>query len=218
MAQPSTTEPYVQQPILTARLALDPPSANDDQVMGAMLSDIETMAYLRFMTKESTGGWTAQDLISRRETQTLAIAERRGSTFYIHDRSTGELAGVMGANVINQRDRNAIVGIILWKKYHSGGYGTEALYELMRGLFEDLKMHKITYETTELNIGMRKFLEDKCSNKLAYVRKDEIWNEPWNKFVDLWQYEIFEDDWPHIRAALLDSLKRGAEKNTTAST
>ncbi|KAF9895472.1 hypothetical protein BX616_009626, partial [Lobosporangium transversale] len=138
--QPSQTNNNVS--IETARLTLDPPDAKDDQAMGAMLSDPETMVHLQFMAKSWQGGWTAEELISRREAQTKAIEEKRASTFYIHDKSTGELAGVMGANTINTRDRNAIVGIILWKKYWSGGYGTEALYELMRGLFEDLKMHK----------------------------------------------------------------------------
>lgn len=136
-------EPYVQPFFETARLTLDNPSADDDVAMGAMLSDLDTMTHLRFMTKEAQGGWKPADLTARRETQCKAIAEKRGTTYYIHDKKTGELAGVCGANTINVLDRNAVVGIILWKKYWSGGYGTEALYEMMRILFEDWNMHKV---------------------------------------------------------------------------
>ncbi|KAF9985186.1 hypothetical protein BGZ65_011493, partial [Modicella reniformis] len=158
----------------TARFSLDPPSSRDDAVMRAMLSDQETMVFLRYMAREWQNGWTAEEIIARRENHCKLIAEKQASTFYIHDKSTGEFAGVMGANIINIKDRNATVGIILRKRYWSGGYGTEALYELMRGLFEDLKLHKLLYETTENNMGMRKFLEQTCGVPLAYVRRDEI--------------------------------------------
>ncbi|KAF8937851.1 hypothetical protein BGZ58_002059 [Dissophora ornata] len=215
MAAPQ--ESNIQSTIESTRLTFDPPSAKDDTVMGAMLSDPATMVFLGYMAKEWQGGWTAEELVTRRENQVKAIEEKRGSTFYIHDKSTGELAGVMGANVINVKDRNAVVGIILWEKFWSGGYGTEALYELMRGLFEDLKMHKILYETTESNVGMRKFLEQTCGVPMVYVRRDEIWclaNKTW---ISLWQYEIFEDDWPRISVILKDNMKRGAAKHATSA-
>ncbi|KAG0216493.1 hypothetical protein BGX28_000007 [Mortierella sp. GBA30] len=205
----------IQPTIETARMTLDPPSEKDDVAMGAMFSDVETMAFLRWKTKEQTGGWTKVDIVDRRETQSKLIEQKKGSTFYIHDKSTGELAGVMGANVINTEDRNAVVGIILWKKYWSGGYGTEALYELMRGLFEDLNMHKIAYETTERNVGMRKFLETTCGVPLEYIRRDEFVCPNLKEWVSLWQYEIFEDQWPRIKATLLENMKRGAAKHAS---
>ncbi|KAF8979650.1 hypothetical protein BGZ46_005175 [Entomortierella lignicola] len=180
--------------------------------MGAMLSDPETMVFLRYMAKEWQGGWTAEELVARRENQCKAIEEKRGSTYYIHDKSTGELAGVMGSNSINHRDRNAVVGIILRKKYWSGGYGTESLYELMRELFEDLKMHKILFETTESNKGMRNFLEKTCGVPLSYVRKDEVWCLATQKWITLWQYEVFEDDWPRISSTLLGKINRGGSQ------
>ena len=141
--QDQKQEPYIQPRFETARLTLDNPSADDDVAMGAMFSDLDTMTHLRFMTKEAQGGWKPADITARRETQCKAIAEKRGSTFYIHEKKTSELVGVCGANMINVLDRNAVVGIIIWKKYWSGGYGTEALYEMMRILFEDWNMHKV---------------------------------------------------------------------------
>lgn len=143
---------FIQPRFETARLTLDPPSSEDDIAMGAMFSDLPTMEHLRFNTKEAQGGWSSEDIIARRERQCKLIEERAGSTFYIHDKSTGELAGVCGANTINTKDRNAVVGIILWKKYWRGGYGTEALYEMMRGLFEDWNMHKVTRKEKEMRV------------------------------------------------------------------
>ncbi|KAG0370828.1 acyl-CoA N-acyltransferase [Gamsiella multidivaricata] len=201
----------------TARLSLDPPSAVDDAAMGAMLSDPATMVHLQYMAKSWQGGWKPEELVARRENHIKTMNDKRGSTFYIHNKSTGELAGVMGANMINMKDRNATVGIILSKKYWSGGYGIEALFELMRGLFEDLKLHKLLYETTEANVGMRKFLEETCGVPMAYIRKEEVWCQATEKWLSLWQYELFEDDWPRIRAILLENMKRGAAKHATTA-
>ncbi|KAF9410564.1 hypothetical protein BGZ94_001605 [Podila epigama] len=206
------SEIHIQLPIETARLTLDPPSAEDDKAMRDMFSDIETMAYLRFKTKEPHG-WTMPEIVDRRELQEKGIADKTISTYYIHDKKTGELAGVMGANLIKIPERNATVGIILWKKYWHGGYGTEALYELMRDLFEERHLHKITYETTEPNVGMRRFLEETCGVPLTYILKEEFMCPSTNKWVSLYNYVIFEEDWPRIKAALLENMKRGAAKH-----
>ncbi|KAG0328133.1 hypothetical protein BGZ99_006149 [Dissophora globulifera] len=208
-------QPELALTMESARLTYDFPSDKDDAAMGAMLSDPATMTFLRYMAKGWQGGWTAEQIVKRRENHLKAIEEKRGTTYYIHDKSTGELAGVMGSNAIDFQNRNSVVGIILWKKYWSGGYGTEALYELMRGLFEDLKMHKVVYETTESNVGMRKFLEQTCGVPLAFVRKDEVWCLATEQWISLWQYEIFEDDWPRISAVLKGSLERGAAKHAS---
>ncbi|KAF9931870.1 hypothetical protein FBU30_009450 [Linnemannia zychae] len=201
-----------QPPKKTARLNLDPPSPADDPAMRDMFSDIATMANLRFKTKEETGGWTMADIVARREGHEKLIRERTGTTYYIHDPTTGELAGVMGANSISRANRNALVGIILWKKYWKGGYGTEALYELMRESFEDDKLHKITFETVEKNEGMRGFLENACGTKLAYVNEDEVWCNATNSWVSLYVYSVFEEDWPRIKVALLEKMRVAAEQ------
>lgn len=60
---------------------------------------------------------------------------------------------------------------------------------------------------------MRKFLEQTCGVPLAYVRKEDLWCEATSKWVDFWQYEIFEDDWPRIRDVLLVRMQRGATKH-----
>ncbi|KAF9028397.1 hypothetical protein BGZ52_011212 [Haplosporangium bisporale] len=174
--------PHIQLPIETARLTLDPPSEADDEAMGKMFSDVETMAYLRFKTKEPHG-WTKPDIVDRRELQEAGIAKGKVSTYYIHDKRTGELAGVCGANNIHVDERHSDVGIILWKKYWNNGYGTEALYEVMRDLFEERKMHK-----------------------------DELMCPSTNKWVSFYAYVIFEEDWPRIKATLLETMKRGAAK------
>ncbi|KAG0025837.1 hypothetical protein BGZ81_006816 [Podila clonocystis] len=187
--------PHIQLPIETARMTLDPPSEKDDEAMGKMFSDLETMAYLRFKTKEPVG-WTKPEIVDRRELQEAGIAQKKVST-----------------NHILVEDRHADVGIILWKKYWSGGYGTEALYELMRDLFEERNMHKITYETTEPNVGMRRFLEVTCGIPLTYILKEEFMCPSTNKWVSLYNYVIFEEDWPRIKADLLEHMKRGAAKH-----
>ncbi|KAG0297129.1 hypothetical protein BGZ96_007680 [Linnemannia gamsii] len=203
----------LQPTITTARLTLDAPSPADDPAMRDMFSDVHTMAYLRFKTKEENGGWTIPEIVSRREDHSKLIVDRTGSCYYIHDKATGELAGVMGANKINRADRNADVGIIMRKKYWSGGYGSEAMYELMRGLFEDDKLHKIIYETTEKNDGMRGFLEKACGIPLTYIKKDELMCTATHKWVSFYVYAIFEEDWPRIKVALLERIRARAAKH-----
>ncbi|KAG0300964.1 hypothetical protein BGZ98_008727, partial [Dissophora globulifera] len=135
-------QPEIPQTMESARLTYDAPSEKDDADMRAILSDPATMVHLRYMTKEWQGGWTAEETVKRREGDVKTMQEKLGSTYHIHDKFTGELVGVMGSNTINFLSRNSVVGIILAKKYWSGGYGTEALYQLMRQLFDDLNMHK----------------------------------------------------------------------------
>ncbi|KAF9436960.1 hypothetical protein BGZ76_002411 [Entomortierella beljakovae] len=209
-------QPFVKSSAESSRLTYDPPNENDDAAMGAMFSDLETMHYLRYMAKEWQGGWTREEIIARRENHCKVIDDKKGSTYYIHDKFTKELVGVMGANSINIKDRHATVGIILRKKYWSGGYGSEALYELMRGLFEDIKLHKLLFETTEGNPGMRKFLEKTCGIPVSFKLRDEVWCQATNQWITLWGYEIFEDDWPRISATMLDSMKRGSARQANS--
>ncbi|KAG0084885.1 hypothetical protein BGZ92_009479 [Podila epicladia] len=115
--------------------------------MGKMFSDIETMAYLRFKTKEPVG-WTKPEIVDRRELQETGIAQK-----------------------------------------------------------------KITYETTEPNVGMRRFLEVTCGIPLTYILKEEFMCPSTNKWVSLYNYVIFEEDWPRIKADLLEHMKRGAAKH-----
>ncbi|KAG0347320.1 hypothetical protein BG004_007977 [Podila humilis] len=209
----ATLETHIQLPIETARLMLDPPSPKDDVAMGKMFSDVETMAYLRFKTKEPHG-WTLPEIVSRREGHEDKIAKNIGTTYYIHAKDNkDELVGVCGANTIHPEERRADVGIILWKKHWYGGYGTEALYEVMRELFEDRNMHKLTYETTEPNVGMRRFLEETCETPLTYILEDEFMCPSTNKWVSLYCYVVFENAWPRIKASLLEKMKKGAMKN-----
>jgi len=60
---------------------------------------------------------------------------------------------------------------------------------------------------------MRKFLERGCGIPVTYIMKDDILCPSTKEWVSLWVYVIFEDDWPRIKANLLDNLKRGAAKH-----
>jgi hypothetical protein len=59
---------------------------------------------------------------------------------------------------------------------------------------------------------MRGFLEKACGIPLTYINKDELMCTATNKWVSFYVYVIFEDDWPRIKAALLEKMRIGAAK------
>ncbi|GJJ79076.1 hypothetical protein EMPS_11435 [Entomortierella parvispora] len=206
--QPPQT--YVPTRFETARLSMELPTQADDAMQKTMLNDPVAMAHLQFMSKQEKGGWTLADIVNRREGHLEAVEKHRGASFIIHEKSTGEIVGTIGSSVIHYDNRNAHIGVMVRTKYWFGGYGTEVLYEYMRTLFENVKLHKVTYETLESNTGMRKFLEQGCGIPVTYILKDEILCPCTKEWVSLWVYVIFEDDWPRIKADLLNNIKRGA--------
>lgn len=212
-----STQPLTQiPPTLTlsgTNIVLRSPSLSDAATMREIFSDLTTMQHLRFLTHESRGGWTLAEMTARLERQIAKQLNNEALVMHIHfiDWATGTetLVGATGFTEVDMENLNAHCGIVLFHSYWSRGLATEAFYLVLRYAFETLGLHRVIFETTEKNEGMRGWLEKVAGVQVEGIRREEL--RVLGKWVDSWCYAIFEGDWrDKIRAEL---ERRMAKKN-----
>ncbi len=174
------------------------PLLEDATEIRSILSDIDTMKYLRFMTKEPDG-WTMQQVEDRLTDQLQGQKENRKLVVHIiHER---KVVGMSGFTVIDTVHRNAEIGIILDKNYWGKNIATEAFYFSLKWAFDEIGLHRVHWHTTEANVGMRGWLENVCQLKVEAVNH-EILNVR-GEWINSYTYALLEDDW---RARVKDML------------
>lgn len=176
------------------------PLLEDAQRKRDILSDIDTMKYLRFMTKEPIG-W----LLDRVTDQLQGQKENR--TLIVHIIYEGKMVGMSGFTVIDTEHRNAEIGIILDKDYWGKNLATEAFYFSLKWAFDEIGLHRVHWHTTEMNSGMRGWLEKICQLKVEAVNR-EILNVK-GEWINSYTYALFEDDWRTRVKAILKAKVYG---------
>jgi len=95
---------------------------------------------------------------------TKCTAENPGIVdFRIHvknDDGSYSFGGVVGISYIEEANRSGEAGVIVSPHLHRKGFGTEALYNVLKYAFEDRKLHRVTIETGEDNVSMCSWLEE----------------------------------------------------------
>lgn len=172
----------------------------DANQIRAILSDINTMKYLRFMTKEPNG-WTLQQVEDRLRDQLQGQQENR--KFVVHIICEEKVVGMSGFTVIDTVHRNAEIGIILDKDYWGKNLATEAFYFSLKWAFDEIGLHRVHWHTTEGNVGMRGWLEKVCQLKVEAVNH-EILNVQ-GQWINSYTYALFEDDWRTRVKAILQA-------------
>ncbi|KAH8556168.1 acyl-CoA N-acyltransferase [Umbelopsis sp. PMI_123] len=173
------------------------PDLNDTEEIRAILSDNDTMRYLKFMTKP--GGWTQQQVQERLKNQLQGQKENR--TLVLHIIYEGKIVGMSGFTVINTAHRNAEVGIILDKAYWGKNLATEAFYFSLKWAFDELGLHRVKWVTTNVNQGMRGWLEKVCGVEVEQISRESLLVD--GEWLNEYTYALFEDDWrnrlkPHL--------------------
>ncbi|KAG4076339.1 hypothetical protein HA402_005782 [Bradysia odoriphaga] len=166
------------------------PLLDDATAIRPILSDIETMKYLRFMTKEPNG-WTLQQVEDRLKDQLQGQIENR--KLVVHIIYEGKVVGMSGFTVIDTVHRNAETGIILDKDYWGKKIATEAFYFSLKWAFDEIGLHRVHWHTTETNVGMRGWLENVCQLKVEAINR-EVLNIQ-GEWTDSFTYALLEDDW-----------------------
>lgn len=166
------------------------PILDDAQEIRSILSDIDTMKYLRFMTKEPNG-WTIQQVEDRLNDQLHGQTENR--KLVVHIIYKGKVVGMSGFTIIDTQHRNAEIGIILDKDYWGKNLATEAFYFSLKWAFDEIGLHRVHWHTTEKNVGMRGWLEKICQLNVEAVNR-EVLNVK-GEWINSCTYALFEDDW-----------------------
>lgn len=176
------------------------PLLEDANEIRAILSDIETMKYLRFMTKEPNG-WTLQQVEDRLKDQLQGQKENK--KLVVHIIYKGKIVGMSGFTLIDIVHRNAEAGIILDKEYWGKNLATEAFYFSLKWAFDELGLHRVHWHTTEVNEGMRGWLENICGLKVEAMNRD-IFNVH-GRWINSCTYALFEDEWHCKVKSILES-------------
>ena len=101
-----------------------------------------------------------------------------------------KLIGIMELS-IDPKNEKAEAGYWLAKEHWNKGLVTEALHEVIRFGFEDLKLNKIYATHHPNNPGSGKVMQ-KCGMKLEGVLQEEI--RKGDRFIDLVRYSILKNN------------------------
>lgn len=176
------------------------PILEDAEQIRNILSDIQTMKYLRFMTKEPIG-WTLQQVEDRLTDQLQGQKENR--KLVVHVIYDGKVVGMSGFTLIDTVHRNAEIGIILDKDYWGKNLATEAFYFSLKWAFDEIGLHRVHWITTEMNHGMCGWLENVCQLKVEAINREVL--NVGGKWINTITYALFEDDWRNSVKTILQA-------------
>ncbi|KAK7053401.1 hypothetical protein VNI00_004027 [Paramarasmius palmivorus] len=175
----------------TGRLQLEPASEKNDEANAKLRMHPETRRYLRYLPDNVT----AEDARKLRESR-LADPTILEFHVYVRDKDGSDrfAGGTMMFNISNEHN-SCEVGIILSPEVHRGGIATDVFYTLLSYIFEERKMHRVTFETGADNLAMRGWLEKVAGARLEAQRL-ECWEDPVSGgYSDVTGYAILAWEW-----------------------
>ncbi|KAF7318777.1 N-acetyltransferase domain-containing protein [Mycena chlorophos] len=173
----------------SGRVELRPPSEEYDEAVVAMRSQPFTLRYLPHSPQTNT-------IEEARALRLAHTSAKNRIPFQIITTDTKDLVGSAALHRIDRARRSCDVGIVLREEYARGGYATDALHAMMKHAFEEEKMHRVSFYTSDRNVPMRGWLE------MAGVKLEGVLREALpvgdGEFMDSCIYGILESDWEQV--------------------
>ncbi|KAI3618722.1 ribosomal-protein-alanine acetyltransferase [Moniliophthora roreri] len=175
----------------TSRLRLEPAAEVNDEANAKIRMHPETRRYLRYLPEH----FTTEEAQRLRESRVAdpAVLE---FNIYVKDKDGNDrFAGGTLIFHIEEQHRSCEAGIILSPEVHRGGVATDVFYTLLSYIFEERKMHRVTFETGSDNLAMRGWLE-KVAGARIEAQRLECWIDPVSGgYSDVTGYAILEWEW-----------------------
>jgi len=110
-------------------------------------------------------------------------------TFGLYSKELKEIIGIQSFGPIknNRCHTGSFIGKPFWRK----GLSSEARIEILKYLFNTLKLHKICCEVRGYNIRSQKYIEKIGFKRQGIFRKNLKIN---NKWIDIYYYEILKEE------------------------
>ncbi len=104
--------------------------------------------------------------------------------FGICEKESGQLIGTIGLHKVDWKNRNAELGIAIWKKEYWGrGYGTDAIKTLLKYAFHELNLHRVYLRVYDFNKRALRCYE-KAGFKKEGVMREAFWrNGEWHDTI-----------------------------------
>ena len=107
-----------------------------------------------------------------------------------------KVIGDIGLHFIGPMNLHCEIGYTLNPHYQHKGYAREAIRNLLKYLFEELKKHKVVGSVDPENIASIKLLEDLGFKREGILRKSVLEDEEWK---DDMIYGMLEEEWEKIQ-------------------
>ncbi|KAK2463187.1 hypothetical protein APHAL10511_004842 [Amanita phalloides] len=174
----------------SGRLRLARPTAVDDAAVLQNRTHPETRKYLKFLPERLTMDEVCHLRESRAKDPTTIDLIIHLST----NQETEMYAGSTGCFHVDEKFGSCEIGILIAPQLHRRGIATEALYTVLKWIFEGKKLHRVTFETASDNLPMQRWLEDVAGAKLEAARR-ECWRNTDGTYTDVRGYSILESEW-----------------------
>jgi ribosomal-protein-alanine N-acetyltransferase len=170
-------------PILeTERLLLRRVNKNDVDEVFALRSNRETMKYIpRPLVK------TIDDALEHIAMIDAKIENNEGINWAITYKDSPKLIGIIGHYRIKPEHHRAEIGYMLHREYNGKGIITEAVQEVVKYGFNDMKLHSIEAVIDPDNHGSAKVLQKCGFIKEAHFKENEFFE---GRFLDSVIYSI----------------------------
>ncbi len=177
----------------TRRLKLRPFQPDDAAAFSAYRSDPEVARYQ---------GWTAPYSLQQAQEfiqEMIATVPGTPGQWYqiaVELKSSGELIGDVAFHIEANSPQQAILGITLATAFQGQGYAAEAMNCLLKFLFEELKLHRVSAYIDVENPASYHLVE-----KLGFRREAHFIENCWFKgaWGSEYLYAMLESEWKTIQ-------------------
>lgn len=115
------------------------------------------------------------------------ISESSSSSRFVVEEIDGDFVGVFRLDALDKTNRNAMVGMDITEKKRSKGYAKITFIWMIKYLFDEMGLHRLSLNTLENN-----HIAIKLYKKLGFeeegVHREAIWRD--GKFHDLIQFSL----------------------------
>jgi ribosomal-protein-alanine N-acetyltransferase len=168
--------------LITPRLFLRRLTTDDADNMFIMRSNKSTMRYVpRPLAKEK------KDVLEIIERINTNIDNHQGINWVLELKESKQFVGLIGYHRIEPENHRAEVGYMIQKQHEGNGYSTEALKEVVKYGFNEMKLHSIEAVIDPENSASEKILKKCGFVKEAHFRENEFWE---GKYIDSAVYSL----------------------------
>ena len=168
----------------TERLLLRQVNESDVNEVFALRSNPETMKYIpRPLVK------TIDDALEHIAMINAKIENNEGINWAITYKGSPKLIGILGHYRIKPEHHRAEIGYMLHKEHNGKGIITEAVQEVVKYGFNEMKLHSIEAIIDPENFGSEKVLQKCGFIKEAHFKENEFFE---GRFIDSVIYSILK--------------------------
>ncbi|KAH6910371.1 acyl-CoA N-acyltransferase [Coprinopsis sp. MPI-PUGE-AT-0042] len=172
------------------RIRLARPTSAEDEQVAALRSDPRTLRFLPFAPKSAS----VQEVAELREKRSKNPARIDFNAFDDSPEGGAKFVGGTGAFDIDDLHHSCEVGIAVTPEATGKGVCTSILYTLLKYMFEEKGIHRVSFETAVDNAPMRGWLEKVAEARLEATRAD-CWTDCEGGWTTAIGYAILDHEW-----------------------